>query len=60
MPQVGVGYPTHVTGDGFDTAIGGFLAGRLAAARGKTARGRAGVRVRRRAIAVGTTTTVVN
>jgi predicted transposase YbfD/YdcC len=35
------------TGDGFDTAIGGFLAGRLAAARAK-----AGVRARRRALAV--------
>lgn len=35
------------TGDGFDTAIGGFLAGRLAASRAK-----AGARVRRHAIAV--------
>ena len=40
------------TGDGFDTAIGGFLAGRLAAARTKTAKGKKGVRTRRRAIAV--------
>jgi predicted transposase YbfD/YdcC len=36
-----------LSGDGFDTAIGGFLAGRLAAARAK-----AGVRARRRALAV--------
>jgi predicted transposase YbfD/YdcC len=36
-----------LSGDGFDTAIGGFLAGRLAAARGK-----AGERARRRVIAV--------
>lgn len=41
-----------LTGDGFDTAIGGFLAGRLAAARTTTAKGKAGGRARRRAIAV--------
>jgi predicted transposase YbfD/YdcC len=61
LRRVGIGAPnastvrralSAFTGDGFDTAIGGFLAGRLAAARVKTARGRAGVRVRRRAIAV--------
>ncbi|MFL6120569.1 transposase family protein [Actinophytocola sp.] len=40
------------TGDGFDTAIGGFLASRLAAARTKTASVKAGERARRRAIAV--------
>jgi hypothetical protein len=36
-----------LSGDGFDTAIGGFLAGRLAAARAK-----AGERARRRVAAV--------
>lgn len=41
-----------LSGDGFDTAIGGFLAGRLAAARTKTAKAKAGERARRRAIAV--------
>lgn len=41
-----------LSGDGFDTAIGGFLAGRLAAARAKVAKGKAGVRARRHAIAV--------
>lgn len=40
-----------LSGDGFDTAIGGFLAGRLAAARTKTAKAKAGERARR-AIAV--------
>jgi predicted transposase YbfD/YdcC len=53
---MGIGAPNASTvrralsafaGDGFDTAIGGFLAGRLAAARAK-----AGVRTRRRGIAV--------
>jgi predicted transposase YbfD/YdcC len=39
------------TGDGFDTAIGSFLAGRLATARA-TARATVGKRARRRAIAV--------
>jgi len=38
------------TGDGFDTAIGGFLAGRLAAGRATAAK--AGKRTRRHAIAV--------
>jgi len=41
-----------LSGDGFDTAIGGFLAGRLAAARAKTASVLAGERARRRALAV--------
>lgn len=41
-----------LSGDGFDTAIGGFLAGRLAATRTKAARTKAGTRARRRAIAV--------
>jgi predicted transposase YbfD/YdcC len=40
-----------LSGDGFDTAIGGFLAGRLAEARTKTAKAKAGERARR-AIAV--------
>jgi predicted transposase YbfD/YdcC len=41
-----------LSGDGFDTAIGGFLAGRLAAARAKTASVLAGERARRRVLAV--------
>ncbi|MEO6081690.1 MAG: ISAs1 family transposase [Umezawaea sp.] len=41
-----------VTGGGFDTAIGGFLAGRLAAAGTTTTQAKAGERARRRAIAV--------
>ena len=41
-----------LSGDGFDTAIGGFLAARLAVARTKTASVKAGERARRPAIAV--------
>ena len=41
-----------LTGDGFDTAIGGFLAGRLATAATTTPQAKAGERARRRAIAV--------
>jgi len=41
-----------LSGDGFDTAIGGFLASRLATATTKTAKGKKGLRARRRAIAV--------
>lgn len=37
-----------LSGDGFDTVIGGFLAGRLAAARTKTTEAKAGERARRR------------
>lgn len=61
LAGMGIGAPNASTirralsalsGDGFDTAIGGFLAGRLAAARTTTAQAKAGARLRRRAIAV--------
>jgi hypothetical protein len=62
LSGMGIGAPTASTirralsalsGDGFDTAIGGFLASRVAAARTKTTQAKAGARLRRRAIFIG-------
>ncbi|MFL6118988.1 ISAs1 family transposase [Actinophytocola sp.] len=61
LRRLGIGAPNASTirralsalsGDGFDTAISRFLAGRLAAARATSATAKAGKRMRRHAIAV--------